>query len=147
MQPSTRDLPSVLDDLLADHQRLDARLNEVIEAAKTGEPETLRQAWNSFETALAVHLSDEEGYVLALLLRQGSPSARAIVQEHKHLRARILEIETCIDLHAVRLDMIETFAAELRAHMHHEDGVLRGLAESAGAAETSALRESKPDAG
>ncbi len=145
MQPSTRDLPSVLDDLLADHQRL-TRLNEVIEAAKTGSSEHYGQP-GLFETALAVHLSDEEGYVLALLLRQGSPSARAIVQEHKHLRARILEIETCIDLHAVRLDMIETFAAELRAHMHHEDGVLRGLAESAGAAETSALRESKPDAG
>lgn len=128
MQPSTRELPTfILDALLVDHERLEERLKELVEAARGGELETLRRTWGSFETAFAVHLSDEEGHVLALLLRQGSPSARAIVQEHKHLRARVMEIEASISLDVVRLDLIETFAAELRAHMHHEDGVLRAL--------------------
>jgi hypothetical protein len=66
--------------------------------------------------------------------------ARAILEEHRHIRSRLVEFGFKVDLHIVRLETARGFVEELRAHARHEDEVLyRGADEHLTALEHGAL--------
>jgi hypothetical protein len=58
------------------------------------------------------------------LLASNPRAAAAILAEHRHLRARFVELGTGVDLHIVNLRMVRAFVDELRAHAAHEDRML-----------------------
>jgi hypothetical protein len=46
------------------------------------------------------------------------------VQEHRHIRTRLSELRTAVDLHLVQLGSVRNFIDELRAHAKSEDRLL-----------------------
>jgi hemerythrin superfamily protein len=109
---------------LADHVQLEELLEEVLRAFEADDRERIASLWNQFDARLLAHLAAEEKYMIPPLLRVDPPGARAILEEHEHIRARLTELGAGVDLHIVRLGTARAFIDELRAHANHEDKVL-----------------------
>ena len=84
----------------------------------------MQDTWSELDSRLATHLEAEERYMIPALRRWREREARAIVEEHKHIRRRMAELGQAIDLHTVRHETVCTFIDELRAHAQAEDKVL-----------------------
>jgi len=133
-------LPRIREKLIADHRRLDGLLERVLGAIAADERETIADAFTEFDCRLRTHLEAEECHLIPALLRSDPRAARAILAEHAHIRARLLELATAIDLHTIRLSAASAFASELRAHASHEDNFLyRWADEHLGEAEQRSL--------
>ena len=81
--------------------------------------------WKDLEAALTAHVRiTEKAVVDAPPLRPND--ARLILQEHRHLQARLRELTET--LHALRRpeDRVRTFVDEVRAHLRHEAALLGG---------------------
>lgn len=121
----SRDAPNnVRDRFLADHRRLEDLLGRVLTAFERNDRSAVATAWTEFDARLLAHLEAEERHLIPALSRVNERAARAIVEEHKHLRSRLTELGAGVDLHIVRLDMARQFIEDLRAHARHEDHVL-----------------------
>jgi len=138
------DLPeiptTIRDRLLADHRRLDAQLVRLLAAMDANDREDTRCLWGEIEDGLVRHMDTEERHLLPTLHRAAPGSARILVQEHRHIRARLAELGLALDLHRLRLDAARAFAAELRAHAESEDRLLyQGADERLDATEKASL--------
>lgn len=120
---------SLRSQLLHDHQRLEALMSRVLEACESDDREGLATAWTEFDAGLSAHLDTEDKLLIPNLMRTNEREAWAILSEHRHIRTRLVELGTAVDLHAVRLDAARSFIDDLRAHASHEDQVLYQHAE------------------
>lgn len=112
------------DQLLADHRRLEDLFTRLLAAFGANDRECIQSLWGEFDTLLTAHLEAEEKFMIPALARTNERAASALYAEHEHIRARLLEIGTGIDLHIIRFEAARAFIDELRAHSHHEDEVL-----------------------
>lgn len=119
---------SIRDHFLADHRRLDAIMARLLRAFQVGDREQVANYWSEFDAGLCAHLEAEEKFLLPVILTTHERDARIIIQEHKHIRARLVELGIAVDLHVIRIEDARNFVAELQAHAHHEDSVLYGPA-------------------
>jgi hypothetical protein len=110
--------------LLADHARLERVFGQVLAAFEANDREQVCATWAEFDTGLLAHMSAEERYLIPSLFRLDARAARAIIEDHRHIRTRLLELGTGVDLHIVRLGTTQAFIEELRAHAKHEDRLL-----------------------
>jgi hemerythrin-like domain-containing protein len=137
---AAKGLPKIRDKLLADHRRLDALLEETLRAIEDDDREAIANLFTEFDCGLRAHLEAEEQHLIPALLRADPRAARAIMAEHRHIRARLLELASAIDLHTIRFSNAKAFAGELRAHAKNEDTLLyRWADEHLGEAERNSL--------
>ncbi len=119
----------IRDRFLADHREIEKLLERVLAICEDGDREDVAAVWTEFDTRLLAHMEAEEQYLMPLLRRANPRAFRAIVEEHKHFRARLTELATEVDLHTLRLHEARSFIGELRAHSAHEDRTLYALAD------------------
>lgn len=110
--------------LLDDHRRIENLMNDMLEACAHDDREGLSLAWTALDAGLSAHLEAEEKLLIPILMRTNERDARAIVSEHRHIRTRLVELGTAVDLHTVRVEAAKSFVDELRAHASHEDTIL-----------------------
>jgi hemerythrin superfamily protein len=115
---------TIRERFLADHVELEELLTGVLRAFEADDRERIATLWNQFDTRLLAHLKTEEKYLIPALMRLNERAARAILEEHRHFRARLTELGAGVDLHIVRLKTARAFIDELRAHANHEDKML-----------------------
>jgi len=120
---ATPHLSGVRDRLVADHRRLEDLLQRTLSAVEADDREAVAEAFTELDSRLRTHLEAEERHLLPAFQRSDPRACRAILEEHKLIRARLLELGTAVDLHTLRFENVRTFAAELRAHANHEDKV------------------------
>lgn len=123
-------VPGLRDRLIADHHRLDELLQRTLEVVEADDREGIAEIFTEFDSRLRTHLEAEERHLLPHFLQADPRACRAILEDHKHIRARLLELGTAVDLHTLRLESVRQFAAELRAHANHEDKVFYRWVES-----------------
>src|SRR4051812_16523309 len=87
---------------MRDHQRLDALLEHLLVAFEANDREEIQGVWSEFESNLLTHLEAEEKFLIPALLSVRERDARALIAEHKHIRARLFELGAGIELHIVR---------------------------------------------
>lgn len=109
---------------LDDHSELEDLFAGLLDAFEANDREGVAQLWNEFDDRLAKHLEAEERFVIPQLFAARPRDARAILEEHRHIRSRLVELGCAVDLHTVRLDAARGFVDELRAHARHEEDVL-----------------------
>jgi len=119
--------PSVRAHLSSDHVELERTLERLIEAFEVEDREGVSAAWTGFEHRLAAHFDAEEQLLIPAILPGNPRVAAAILAEHRHLRARLAEI----DPGRVSLRIVRAVIDELRAHAAHEDRVLYVWADEA----------------
>jgi len=123
--------PSVRAHLSSDHAELERTLERLIEAFDVGDRERVSAEWTRFERRLAAHFDAEERFLIPAILPGNPRAAAAILAEHRHLRGRLAELATGVDLYAVSLRMVRAFIDEIRAHAAHEDRLLYRWADEA----------------
>ncbi|HVW24454.1 MAG TPA: hemerythrin domain-containing protein [Polyangiaceae bacterium] len=119
----------VREPLLADHERLESLFQQVISAFEAGSREDVDAIWSRFDRELLEHMEAEERCLVPWLFRADQRAARSIIQEHRLIQSRLVELGESVDLHTIRLDVARTFIDELRAHAKHEDRVLYSWAD------------------
>jgi len=130
----------IRDRLIADHRRLDELLKGMLSAVEADDRESIDATFTEFDSRLRTHLDAEERHLIPAFLHAEPRAARALLEEHKHIRARLMELGAAIDLHTLRAENARAFAGELRAHASHEDRFLYKWAdEHIGDAERTSL--------
>jgi len=115
---------AIRDRFVADHRSLEevgARLLVAVEAAAGPAVQAL---WDAFAHRLSEHLEAEERDLFPKVYRSSPRSARALVEEHRHIRSRIDEMRVDVEKGTVRVEAARGFIAELCAHERHEEDVM-----------------------
>ncbi len=120
----------VREQFLVDHRRLEDLASRFLAAVEAGDHAALIERWDELDAGVSAHLEVEDTVLVPILLRVSERDARAIVQEHRHLRTRLIELRKAVDQHAIRSDVARAFGDELRAHCGHEDNVLYRFADN-----------------
>lgn len=126
--------PVVRERFLADHGELEALFTRLLAAFETEDPDAIASRWSEFDARLSKHLEVEERFMIPRLSSSRPRDARAILEEHRHIRSRLVEFGFKVDLRVVRPETARGFVEELRAHARHEDDVLYRWADEEGAA-------------
>ena len=114
----------VRDRFLADHREIETLLGRVLDAFEADDRQQVAEVWTEFDSRLNAHMDAEERFLIPVLQRRNERAARAILEEHRHFRARLTQLCTEVDLHTVRLHEARGLIDELRAHSAHEDRML-----------------------
>jgi iron-sulfur cluster repair protein YtfE (RIC family) len=117
-------LRSIRQHFLEDHRRLEALMERVEKACADGDRQEIAKLWDDFDAGLVAHLEAEETFLFPALRQFSERDARALTEEHKHIRERLAELDAAVDLHIVRLTTVKEFIDELQAHAAHEDALL-----------------------
>ncbi len=139
MNAESSETVTIRDHFIADHVRLETLLGKLLAAFEANDREDIQSLWTDFESSLLVHLEAEEKHLIPALLRARERDAHAILAEHRHIRGRLAELGTGIDLHIVRCDAARAFIEELRAHARHEDSLYQWADERLGESERASL--------
>ena len=97
--PLARD--SIQMTLNHDHDRLDRLFRSIIYAMDSTDPTDLRSAWMAFEGELERHLDTEDREIVPLFARSRPGEARVLKEEHRQIRARLLDLGVDLDLHCL----------------------------------------------
>ena len=119
---------TVRDRFLHDHLEIEDLFEGLLDAFEANDREGVAEIWAIFETRLAAHMEAEERMLLPFA-RSNPRQARALFEEHRHIRARIAELSCSVDLHTIGLPAARAFVDEIRAHARQEDHVLYGWAD------------------
>jgi hypothetical protein len=117
---------TVSEHFLADHARLERLLGRVQSALEKPDRDGALQRWTEYRASLMAHLEAEEKNLIPALLLRSQREARVIVQEHRHLRSRIKELDDAMASHPREeaLEDLRDFSDELRAHTLGEERIL-----------------------
>ena len=108
----------------ADHEALEALFAHLLEAAGASDVATVADLGNEFEGRLTRHLETEERLLVPQLFAANPREARTILEEHRHIRSRLIEVGFGVALRIDHLEAARGFLDELRAHTRHEDEML-----------------------
>jgi hemerythrin-like domain-containing protein len=132
----------IRDRFLDDHGQLEALFGRLLDAFGANDREGVARLWAEFDERLSKHLAAEEQFLIPQLAPSRPREARAVLEEHRHIRSRLVELGFGVDLHIVKYETARGFIDELRAHARHEDDVLyRWADEHLAASEQSTLLE------
>jgi hemerythrin-like domain-containing protein len=115
---------AVRDRFVTDHRELEDLFAGVLDAFEANDHEGVGELWTAFEDRITKHLEAEERFMIPQLFLSRPREARTILEEHRHIRTRLVELGCRVDLHTLRLETARGFIDELRAHARHEDNVL-----------------------
>lgn len=115
---------AIREALGAEHARLEARLQELADAAETANAQAMVEVWRTFESALREHLAREERDLLPAVEHRHAREVARVRKGHATIRAKLDELGIQVELHTVRREMIDGFIALLRGHAAHEDATV-----------------------
>jgi hemerythrin-like domain-containing protein len=125
MEPSTEvSSPTLREHFLADHRRLDALFERLLDAFEADDQIEIRRLWGLLEPTLLAHLEAEEQHLMPAFNRVAEQSARELLAEHEDLRKRVADLGAALDIHIVRLEAARAFIEVLREHARKEDALL-----------------------
>jgi len=110
--------------LAAHHARIERCLDNLAHAARIDDPGELQRCYSTFERELVHHMAVEEEALFPALKAAFPKEEAALRAEHDRLRSLLEELGVGVELHLVRLDVIDRFIARLRAHALREDAFL-----------------------
>ncbi len=114
----------------SDHQRVEVLFGRLLAASTANDHEAARRLWSECSSALMTHLEAEETHLIPALRRVSERDARVLVQEHQHLRTRLVEIGAAIESRRIRFETVRDFIDELHAHAQSEDRLLHRWADT-----------------
>lgn len=114
--------------LLHDHRSVEDQLERVATAVAANE-HAAAALWAKCRDDLLGHLRFEDKWLIPLLLRASPRIARTVAAEHRHLRARVTEIQAAFSANGAERAPITSFLAEVRAHDCSEEQVMYRWAE------------------
>lgn len=121
--------PTALSDaLLAEHTKLETLLDDVIGGAEVLDDTRAVDAWKVFGRALLAQLDAEDRHLVAVL--PDERSARILINEHRYVRSRLLELGRAVEEGTVELGALKNFRDVLRAHAKSDDRLLYRWAEA-----------------
>ena len=115
---SQRPIGHVLDQ---HHREIEEACLTLLSAGFADEPRDLARCWGEIEHQLYDHMMAEEHFLFPAYQHAEPENAQDLRDQHARLREQALEIGVAIQLHAVRMEQIEAFVAELRAHARNEE--------------------------
>ena len=118
--PTTHDSSPL--PLYQHHVAIEKACRELLAREFTYDPRELLSRFRELEHILLDHLEVEEVVILPDYSAFAPQDARAIREEHAHIRRMLLRIGLDIELHHVRAQAIRDLVDTLRAHAAHEDG-------------------------
>jgi hemerythrin-like domain-containing protein len=124
MFPHSIDPESLRERLVTEHQRLEGLFQAVLAAFEADDRDGVEQHWTAFDSQIEAHMRIEEELLIPRLERHHPEAAHAILAEHRLIRARLMELDTGVDLHLVNCATAHAFIDELRQHARHEDEML-----------------------
>lgn len=115
---------SIAKHMFADHDRLNASLQELSDAVAGADSPTVQRVWTDFESGLFAHVEAEERHLFPLLEAEHEEEARALRAEHERIRAATAELGIEADLSTLRQEKVEALIALLRDHAQREAELL-----------------------
>jgi hemerythrin superfamily protein len=112
------------DALLADHRRLDALFEKLLEQVHLGDTALADATWTELERGLLGHLEAEEQWILPGLDSSAPAVTAAIRADHEAIRRDLAELGIELEIHTLREETAARFIAFLRAHAAGEEEVL-----------------------
>jgi hypothetical protein len=109
---------------LADHQRLETTLEQLLADLAVSDRPNASQVWMGLESGLVAHMEVEETRLIPALFVARERDTRVLVQEHRHIRARLTDLGRRISSGSLRQNSLRDFADEVRAHAKTEDRLL-----------------------
>jgi hypothetical protein len=109
---------------LADHQSDETLLESLLAALAANDHPNASRIWKAFETGLVVHLEAEEKLLMPGLLVARERDTRVLIQEHRHIRARVTGLGNGWVLGVMSPSTLRDFMDEMRAHAKTEDRLL-----------------------
>lgn len=107
--------------LHADHEKLEARFEALLEEMRAGTARSQSNEWTHFEEALFSHFDAEEKYLLPIFEAHDPDAATAVRNEHEAIRAKIRELGIGVDLRNVREQSVRELVQMLRDHAAREE--------------------------
>jgi hemerythrin-like domain-containing protein len=124
-KPSERTGSSDLRRMLsADHERLEHLFVELIAAFEADAREDVARLWSDFDVGLRTHLQLEEQHIFPQFGKDHSAEVAALLRDHEHIRAQLLELGVGVDLHMTNDERVERFIDRLRIHAAREDALM-----------------------
>lgn len=124
--------------LEAEHARLEAIYDRLLDAYRAGDWKCVQLEWECFEPALRGHMDFEERRIFPGFEKVDPDETEDLRAEHRAFRERLDVLGINIELHAVTHVDAEDLIQRLRAHRAREDRVLyRWVAGSLSTAPTS----------
>jgi hypothetical protein len=115
---------SSLESMLAgDHDRLDRAFEAIVTRAYGGDFQQIEAEWSRFQDALVGHLEAEERNLIPALAVDRPGEAQALLDDHRVIRIRLLQMGVDLDLHCLSAERVEAFVAALRAHANREESM------------------------
>lgn len=129
MQVLTGSLSEVLDLLAAGHDQIERLCTELLALPRSRAAEP-RALWLPLAAVLTAHLDEEDMRLVPALFAFAGREARALILEHRHLRARIDELDQALGSGALDTPSLRLFAEEVLAHHRREQALLARYAEA-----------------
>lgn len=118
-------------ELHADHARLDALFQDVIEASEAGvSTDALGASWTRFEDAVRAHFEAEETNLFPLMAETHPSEVAGLKAEHAEISKLLLSLDLQVDLHLIRHPTVKELIERLRAHAAKEDETLYAWADA-----------------
>ncbi|HEX7942992.1 MAG TPA: hemerythrin domain-containing protein [Gemmatimonadaceae bacterium] len=114
--------PPPIGHLLDQHHReIEEACLALLGAGFVGDPSELARRWGEIEHQLCDHMMAEEQFLFPAYQHAEPENAQDLRDQHARLREQMLEIGVAVQLHTVRMDQLQAFAAALRAHAQREE--------------------------
>jgi hemerythrin superfamily protein len=107
--------------LSEDHAQIEALFEALAAEAAGGEPDALTALWDRFERQLVTHMELEEQELLPQFAGHDQAEARALLDQHAEIRARLTALRIDLDLRCLRAAHVVAFVALLREHALREE--------------------------
>jgi hypothetical protein len=114
--------PMIRDRVRADHRGLERLVEQVLAAGAADDTAEAQRLWAELASRLFACLETEAAHFIPALLRVCERGARVLLEQHRHLRRRLVELGARVA--AGTFDPIRVFADELRAHAESEERLL-----------------------
>jgi hypothetical protein len=127
MTPSERELDrrnEVLISLQRDHDALERLARDLLSVVAGGDWLAIGSAFDVAERRIFVHLEIEEAELLPGYAVVAPNDAAIVRNDHARIRDALAEIGLEVDLHGVRLDMVQRLVDRVREHTERENAGL-----------------------
>jgi hypothetical protein len=116
---------AIRERFLAERDRMSEIFDRLLSAIRDGDDAQTVASWKDLDANVTAHLDHEQRAVLPILFEVRPRDAHGIVQEQRHIRARLREVGEAIrDRSKHAADAARSFVDELAAHLRREEALL-----------------------
>jgi uncharacterized protein (TIGR02284 family) len=117
-------VPEASARLRLDHTEFEASLERLRTFALADDAELVRGEWNDLEKAVLRHVDAEDMFLLPNFALDDPGVAATLHAEHSEIRKQLGEVGLALDLHALRLEQLDTLYRAIARHVALEERTL-----------------------